>query len=341
MRKLLLVAALAVAAAPLGAQANATLKRAIDAGNALEYPSALRLARAAIAERLTAPDLALAYQLLGTTYAAMDSGAQAQDAFRQLVLLAPEFDFDASNVSPKITAQYGLALAQVLVIRHLGMDSTSATFVAGRSLMVFRFVLTQRARILARLVGPGGSVTLDSSVVDPGTVRLTWNGLLADRVAPRAGRYRLTLHATSTGNDFAAELPLAIQVAPVDTAPHLLHLEGYDSLPEMVTPARNFRPLGVAALVGGIVAAGTLATDNGTIGSAPRRELTIGVGGTLLAGLVASFGHPVKVPSEANIRYNHLITDQLARQNQQIAAANVLRRQEVQLTVAPAPPGAP
>lgn len=341
MRRLLLVAALCGTGAPLAAQANATLKRAVDAGTSLEYPTALRLARAAIQERLTAADLKVAYQLLGTTYAAMDSGAQAQDAFRQLVLLDPEFEFDASNISPKITAQYGLALAQVLVVRHLGMDSASATFVAGRSLMAFKFVLTQRARILTRLVGPAGEVTLDSSVVDPGTARITWNGLLAGGVAPTAGGYRLTIKASSTGNEYSAELPLTIQVAPVDTAPHIAHLEGYDSLPEMVTPARNFRPLGVAAIVTGAIAAATINTDNGSIGNVSRRELKIGASATLLLGLVASFGHPVQVPSEANIRYNHLIADQLVRQNQQIAAANIVRRQEVQLTVAPARVAAP
>ena len=104
-----------------------------------------------------------------------------------------------------------------------------------------------------------------------------------------------------------------------------------------VTPARNFRPLGIAAIVSGLIAAGTINTDNGAIGTVSRRELKIGASATLLVGLVASFGRPVQVPSDANIRYNHLIADQLVRQNQQIAAANILRRQEVQLTVAPAP----
>ena len=328
-------------AAPLAAQSNATLKRAIDAGAGLEYPTALRLGRAAIVERLTVPDLKLAYQLLGTTYAAMDSGAQAQDAFRQLILLDPEFDFDASNVSPKITAQYGLALAQVLVIRHLGTDSASTSFVAGRSLMSFRFVLTQRARIVTRLVGPAGAAVLDSSVADPGTVRVNWNGLLAGGVAPTAGRYRLTVEASSTGNQFSAALPVDIAVAPVDTLSHLLRLEGYDTLPVMVTPGRSFRPLGVAALITGVMAGTSLAAENGGLGHVSRREVTIGASATMLVGLIASFGHPVQVPSQANIRYNQLIQDQLARTNRQIAATNALRRQEVELTVSRASAGAP
>lgn len=328
-------------ASALSAQSNATLKRAADAGAALEYPTAIRLAKAAIAERLTAADLRIAYQLLGTTYAAIDSGAQAQDAFGQLILLDPEFEFDAATVSPKITAQYALAMAQVLVVRHLATDSATTMFVAGRTVMTFRFVLTQRARIVTRIVGPAGTAVLDSSVADPGVVRVNWNGLLAGRVAPTAGRYRLTVQATSTGDQFAAELPLAVGVAPVDTTPHLAHLEGYDSLPTMVVPPRSFRSLGVTALLTGVIGGGALALENGALGRASGRELTIGASATMVLGIIAGFGHPVAVPSEANIRYNQLIRDQLARTNQQIADANRQRQQEVQLTVVANPPTAP
>lgn len=339
MKRLLLL--LLGLAAPLQAQSNATLKRAVDAGAALEYPNALRFTRAAIGERLTVPDLRIAYQLLGTTYAAMDSGVQAQDAFRQLILLDPEFDFDATATSPKITAQFGLALAQVLVVRHLATDSVRTAFVAGRSQMSFRFVLTQRSRIVARLTGPGGSVTVDSSVSDPGTIRVLWNGLLAGGMAPASGRYRFTVQATSLGDQYAAEFPIQIDVAPVDTAPHLLSLAGYDTLPTMVMPPRSFKPLGVAALLTGVLGGGALALENSRMGSTRHREFAIGAGATLLVGLVSSFGHPVLEPSEANIRYNTLIRDQLARTNQQIAAANQMRRREVELTVTPAAAVAP
>ena len=152
VRRLGLGLVLLVAAVPAGAQANATLKRALEASDTLDYPTALRLTRLAIGERLAPQDLETAYQLLGTTYAAMDSGAQAQDAFSQLILLDPEFEFDAARVSPKITAQYALALAEVLVVRHLATDSV--TFVAGRGQASFRYLLTQRARVVTRIEGP-------------------------------------------------------------------------------------------------------------------------------------------------------------------------------------------
>lgn len=333
MKRLLVALALLLLAAPAAAQSNATLKRAMAASDTLDYPTALRLARLAIGERLTATDLRVAYRLLGTTYAAMDSSSQAQDAFSQLILLDPEFDFNAAQVSPKITAQYAIAMAQVLVVRHLAPDSATVSFVAGRSQMTLRFTLTQHARVVTRIVGPTGSATLDSSVADPGTIRVVWNGLLAGGAAPVAGRYRMTVEAASTGNQFSAELPLNVAVAAVDTQPHLLHLEGYDTLPEMVVPSRSFRPLGTAALVTGLIAGSALALENGDIGGTSRRQVTIGAGAAMLIGLVASFGQPVPQPAEANIRYNRLIRDQLARQNQQIAQSNRLRQQEVQLTV--------
>lgn len=331
-RLLLAVALLLPIAGPAHGQANATLKRAVDAGDALDYATALRLARGAITERLTAPDLTIAYRLLGTTYAAMDSSVQAQDAFSQLILLDPEFEFDAARISPKITGQFALALAEVLVVRHLATDS--ASFVAGRAQAFFRFAVTQRARVVSRISGPGGSITLDSAVIDPGTVRVGWSGLLAGGAAPSGGVYRLAVEARSSGSVFRAELPFTVQVSAVDTLDHLARLEGYDTLPEMVLPARSFRPLGVATLVTGLVVGGSLALENGALGGGlSRRAVTIGGSAAMLAGLFASFGRPVAIPSEANIRYNRLIGDLLARQNEQIAQANQLRRQQVQLTV--------
>ncbi|MFI5234970.1 MAG: hypothetical protein ACHQXA_04610 [Gemmatimonadales bacterium] len=337
MRRLCLALGLLLAAVPIRAQANATLKRAVDAGDGLEYATALRLARAAIGERLTPPDLKIAYRLLGTTYAAMDSSAEAQDAFSQLILLDPEFDFDAARVSPKITGQYALALAEVLVVRHLAVDS--AAFIAGRAETFLRFTLTQRARVVARIEGPAGAVTIDSSVVDPGTVRMGWNGLLAGGGAPAAGAYRFVVEARSTGTQFSAQLSLTIATGAVDTVAHLARLEGYDPLPETVLPPRSFRPLGVAALLTGLVAGGSLALENSDLGGGvSRRALTIGGLTAMLAGLFASFDRPVAVPSEANIRYNQLIRDLLTRQNEQIAQGNRLRQQQVELTITSAPP---
>ena len=334
-----LVSLLLALAAPLAGQADATLKRAVDAASGLDYPTAIRLARQALDDHLTAADQKVAFRLLGTSYAAMDSGAEAQEAFGQLIVIDPDFDFDAASVSPKITGQYALALAEVLVVRHLSADSVR--FVAGREQMNLRYTLTQRARVVVRIEGPDGAVRLDSSLVDPGTVRVAWNGLLADGRPPSGGTYRLVVEARSAGDQFAADLPLRIVAGTVDTLPALTHLPGYDTLPTTVVPPRSFKPLGIASLLTGLVAGSALALENGDLSGGSRREVTLGGGAALALGLVASLSRPAPVPSEPNIRYNTLVHDQLARQNQQIAQANVLRRQQVELDVSPAPRAAP
>jgi hypothetical protein len=44
---------------------------------------------------------------------------------------------------------------------------------------------------------------------------------------------------------------------------------------------------------------------------------------------------PAPRPASANILYNHLLRDQIARRNQEITKENVARRQQVQLTIVP------
>jgi len=79
---------------------NATLRRAQQAYDNLEYRQVLTLARAALRERLTGAERARAYELLGFTYGAMDSILKAVDAFKQVVLIDPERQLDPNRVSP-------------------------------------------------------------------------------------------------------------------------------------------------------------------------------------------------------------------------------------------------
>jgi hypothetical protein len=50
-------------------------------------------------------------------------------------------------------------------------------------------------------------------------------------------------------------------------------------------------------------------------------------------GLLASLKRPAPIPAPANVRYNALVRDQLARQNAELAAQNAARRRQVQLTI--------
>ncbi|HLZ45927.1 MAG TPA: hypothetical protein VKQ05_09660, partial [Gemmatimonadales bacterium] len=124
-----------LAAAPLATQTiqNATLRRAQQALDNLDYRQALSAGQAALRERLNGYDRARAYELLGFTYSGMDSILKAVDAFKQVVLLEPERALDPDRTSPKALSAFQVALTQVLVVRQLVVDSV--TFVGGQGVV--------------------------------------------------------------------------------------------------------------------------------------------------------------------------------------------------------------
>src|SRR5690349_22572851 len=148
-----------LAPALLGAQAvqNATLRRAQQAYDNLEYRQVLTLAPAALRERLTGPERARAYELLGFTFGAMDSILKAVDAFKQVVLIDPERQLDPNRVSPKAYSAFDVALRQVLLVRQLRVDSASFVGGQGAGGVPIRFTVTQPARVVARAIGSAGT----------------------------------------------------------------------------------------------------------------------------------------------------------------------------------------
>src|SRR5437899_6064473 len=150
-----LLAGLAVPAVGAGQTIqNATLRQAQQACDNLEYRQVLSLARAALRERLTGPERARAYELLGFTYGAMDSILKAVDAFKQVVLIDPERQLDPNRISPKAYSAFDVALRKVLLVRQLRVDSTSS--IGGRGAAPIRFTVTQPARVVTRAIGGGG-----------------------------------------------------------------------------------------------------------------------------------------------------------------------------------------
>src|SRR5882672_2281561 len=103
---ILLVALLVPGA--LGAQTvqNATLRRARQAYDNLDYRQALALGQTAQRERLNGFDRARAYELLALTYSAMDSILKAVSAFKELILLEPERELDPNRTSPKVLSAF-------------------------------------------------------------------------------------------------------------------------------------------------------------------------------------------------------------------------------------------
>ncbi|MEP7228289.1 MAG: hypothetical protein ABI785_13055 [Gemmatimonadales bacterium] len=337
-RLMLTLAALAIAlgayGSPVAAQDNPTLRRAGQAYANLSYAQAITLARQASRERLSATDQARYFELLGFSYASLDSTRQATEAFKQVLMMTPDRGLDATRVSPKITSAFALALAQVLVLREVRVDSTE--FIAGVGSLPIRFNVTRTARLRTRIMGPGGEMTVDSALGE-GAVRLAWNGLMTNGLPPASGTYRVVVEATAGRDSYAAAVPLRIEVGAVDTLPHLTNLPGYALLPETVVPARSWKPVGLALMATSLALGGSLALESSKLGGGGRREiLTIGVGAALV-GVLATVKKPAPVPAQANILYNSLVREQLARRNAEIAAENTIRRRQVKLGIVPEP----
>src|SRR5260370_37724939 len=191
----------------LGAQEaqNASLRRAQQAYDNLEYRQVVPLAQAALRERLSGPERARAYELMGFTYAALDSILKAVDVFKQVVLIDPERQLDPDRTSPKAYSAFEVALGQVLIVRQLRIDSTS--FVGGQGAVPIRFTVTQPARVITRATGSAGTFGSDSRPCQgPGNLR--WPLRLAGGDPVPAGTYTLVVDARLGQNTFSPSRPI-------------------------------------------------------------------------------------------------------------------------------------
>lgn len=332
--RLLFAVVLALAPAPCLAQTiqNATLRRAQQAFDNLDYRQALTTARAALRERLTGFERARAYELLGFTYSGMDSILRAVDAFKQVVLLEPERDYDPTRTPPKALSSFQVALTQVLVVRQLRVDSIS--FVGGQGAVAVRYTVTQPARVVTRVLGPQTSLKIDSTVAS-GQVNIRWPARLPSGDPIPAGDYNVVVEATVGQNNFSTSQPIRVTHGRVDTLPHLTSLPGYTYLPETEVPPKSWKPMGLALVYSGIALAGTSALSNGDLGSASLREGGMISGGIVLAGFIMTLKTPAPQPARGNILYNQLLREQISRRNTETAQENTRRRQQVALSVVP------
>ena len=333
----LLALPLLCAAPALAAQTvqNATLRRAQQAFDNLDYRQALTTAHASLRERLTGFERARAYELLGFTYSGMDSILKAVDAFKQVVLIEPERDLDPNRTSPKALSAFQVALTQILVIRQLRVDSVN--FIGGQGVVGIRYTVTQPSRVVTRISGGTlGSMRIDSTVAN-GQVNIRWPARMPNGDPVPAGNYNVVVDATVGQNSFSTSQPIRITHGAVDTLPHLTSLPGYTYLPETEVPPKSWRPMGLALVYSGIALAGTSALSHGDLGSASMREGGMISGGIVLAGFIMTLKKPAPQPARGNILYNQLLRDQITRRNAEIAQENTRRRQQVALSVVPLP----
>jgi hypothetical protein len=314
------------------AQQNAALRRAQQAYDNLDYRQALVLGQASLRERLTGPERARAYELLGFCYSALDSLLKAVDAFKQAVLIDPERQLDANKVSPKAYSSFDVALRQVLLVRQLRVDT--ARFVGGQGALPIRFMVTQPARVVTRVIGSQTSYRVDSNAWN-GQVNLSWPARLTNGDPIPAGTYTVVVEARLGQNAFSASQAIAVTHGGVDTLVHLTSLPGYQYLSETEVPPQSWRPVGLAFLYTGSALIGTLGLESSTLGASSKRQLAVVGVSALVTGVVMTLRKPAPRPAQGNILYNRLLREQIGRRNQDIAKENVQRRQQVQLTIVP------
>src|SRR5437868_6494442 len=199
-----------------------------------------------------------------------------------------------------------------------------------------RFTVPQPARVVARGIGTGATVVIDSGAWN-GQVNLRWPARLPGGDPVPAGAYTVVVDARLGQNTFSASQPIRVGHGRVDTLPSITSLPGYQFLPETEIPPQSWRPVGLAFLYTGGALVGTLGLEGSSLGSSSKRELGLVGGAALVTGFVMMLRKPAPRPAEANILYNRLLRDQIARRNQDIAKENVARRQQVQVTVTPVP----
>lgn len=333
----LLALLLPVASPAQGVPQSPALRRAVAAYDAVDFPQVIVQARAALRERLTAPERARAEELLGFAFSATNQPDSAIAAFREAIQLDPDRQLDPRRISPRITGYFNAALGQVLVVRQLKVDT--ARFISGTvgTGIPIRFTITTPARVRTRAVSGPNTLLIDSGVV-VGTYNLRWPATMAggDPVTP--GTWRILVEAIGTGQYTAsAYQDVQISAGAVDTLPHLTALPGYTELPETEIPPQSGRPLGIALLYTGFAGAGALALNNGDLGTATGREIGVAAGAALITGFVMMLRKPAPRPALGNIQYNRLLKEQLARRNAEIALQNAQLRRQVQLTAVPIP----
>src|SRR5437773_6604531 len=177
---------------------NATLRRAQESFENLDYRQALSFAHASLRERLTGYERARAYELLGFTYSGMDSILRGVDAFKQVILLEPERELDPSKTSSKALSAFQVALTQVLVIRQLHVDSV--TFIGGQGAVAVRYTVTQPARVVTRVVSGQTSLKIASTVAS-GQVNVRWPARLPSGDPVPAGDYNVIVEAAIGQNN--------------------------------------------------------------------------------------------------------------------------------------------
>jgi hypothetical protein len=318
----------------LHAQDNLTVRDARTAFDELDFARAIELAQQALRQPLSNTDEISALEVLGFSYASLDSLAQAVRTFASLIILDPDRDPDPAQFSPRIVNLHTQALAQVLVVRHVSIDS--AQVVAGQGTVPIRFEVSRPSWATVRIIGGGLNTLVDSQLVEPGPIRMDWSPVTQTGDPLSAGSYQFIITAIEGNNQFQAPATVTVSHGAVDTLAHLNNMPGFIKQPELEIPPRDWRPLGIASIFTGVATGAALALENSVLGGAKREIVTVSVA-SLITGLVLSIKKPDPSPVPSNVLYNQLLDQMVDDRNAQIAQENAARRRQVVLIIRPDP----
>ncbi len=316
----------------LHAQDNLRVRSARAAFDQFDFSLAIVLAQEALAQPLSNADEITALEVLGFSYGSLDSLSRAVAVLSDLIVLDPDREPDQSRFPPRLINLYSQALAQVLVVRHVSIDS--AQVVAGQGTVPIRFEVSRPSWATVRVIGGGINTLVDSQLVEPGPIRVDWNPETPAGDPIRAGSYQFIITAIEGNNQFQAPATVAVSHGAVDTLRHVDNMAGFIKQPEMEIPPRDWRPLGIASIFTGVMTGAALALQNSALGGAKREIVTVSIA-SLITGLVLSLKKPDPRPVPSNVLYNQLLDQMVDDRNAQIAQENANRRRQVVLIIQP------
>jgi hypothetical protein len=320
------------------AQDTTALAAAEAAYRNLAYDSVLIAGRMALDTRLSRPDRVRAHELMAFAYTVLDSTERAVEAFRQVVYLDPDREYDPERVAPDFVQLHRIAQGRELVVRRLALDS--AAVVAGTGAARLRFEVTRPAEYEIRVAGPGlDSIIARGSTSGSGTTIVAWPALRGGEPVP-AGEYDLTVTVAQFEDRYTRPLRVLVRHGAVDTLPYLERIDGLEELPEMEAQRKNWIPLALTALAAGVVTGASFALESGQP-SGTRTELLAFDLLALGSGIVLSLRQPPPRPVPAYIEYNRRVRVMLDERNRELAAQNAERRRQVVLIITPLPDTAP
>ncbi|HEX9611575.1 MAG TPA: FlgD immunoglobulin-like domain containing protein [Gemmatimonadales bacterium] len=332
-----LPAALAVTlAAPAAqAQSDGLVQRGLRAYQDVQFATAARMLRLALADTLGdgARTQALAYLGAAEVFAGPARRDSARSAFRRLVLLDPRHRPDPLVFPPQVLAVYDEVRRSTKAVRVEAAPEASFRPGGDGGGFIARLYGTSYHEVEVRIAKEDGAVvrTLYVGPVSD-SLEVRWDGLDTDGADVRTGRYVLAVASRpSPGRPVVrmVQVPLRADLVALDTLALL------PSLPDsLLRPERASLGAGIASLAAGLLVSGAALALPPLIadGTEPSGARFAVAGAVTLAGIVGLVTQPGRV-RRRNVAANEATRAAWQRRVDELRVENARRRDAARLTV--------